>query len=157
MPVRIILVSTILILLFTVSFQVLSEKDISIYQALKMAEEVDMGDFTSVIKIVDCWAIKGTNLHNTLPCELLINSETGLIISAKNITPEAIIIDKNTYEFSGMTYTFNKNFYKTDQIYNGLEIYRNDSHYFKMKQAIFIKNEKDLVAYFMTKGPGMTK
>ncbi|MCK4259930.1 MAG: hypothetical protein KAX49_13190 [Halanaerobiales bacterium] len=157
MSTKMILFSTLFLLLLAVPASALNEQDISIYQALKIAEKVEMGNFTSVVKIVDFWAVKGSNLHNTKPCELLINARTSLIVSAKNITPKTIILGENTYEYSGTNYPYSEKFYKTNQIYNGFEIYRNDSHYFRIKQAIFIRNEEGFVAYFMTKGPGKTK
>lgn len=157
MSVRIIMTSILFLIVLTVPTLAFNEQDLSIYQALKIAEDVELIRCTHAVKIFEFWAITGTNLNNAKPGEILINARTGVIKSARNITPKAIILGENTYEFSGTIYPDSEKFYQTGQIYNGLELYRNDSRYFKIKQAIFIKNEAGFVAYFMTKGPGMTK
>ena len=159
MSARMIFVSVLVFLLLTVPVLAAnnSTPDLTIYQALQMAEKVEMGNFIGAIKTKDSWTIKGSNLNNSKPAELLINAKTGLITSAKNIILKAIILGENTYQYSDALYPSSSEFYKTNQVYNGFEIYQNDSRYFKMKHAIFIKTKEGFVAYFMTSGPGMTK
>lgn len=151
MSARMILCSVLVFLLLTVPTLAINKQDITIYQALEIAEKAEMGNITSAVKVKDSWTIKGSNLHNSKPSELLINARTGVIASASNITPKAIILGENTYEYSGGLYPSSTDFYKTSQIYNGFEIYQNDSRYFKMKHAIFIYTKEGFVAYFMTK------
>lgn len=157
MSVRMILTCALFLLLLTVPTLAQNNDGMSIFEALQLAEKAEMGSFTSAENVAGFWAIKGSNLQNTLLCELLINSKTGLIVSAKNITLKEIVLRDNTYEYSGIIYPYNDYFYKTDLIYNGFEIYQNDSRYFKIKQAIFLRDEEGFVAYFMTKGPDKTK
>lgn len=157
MPAKILLFSVLVFLILTVPVLALTKQDITIYQALQIAEKSDMGDITSVVKAKGVWTVKGSNLHNAKSAELLINASTGLVVSAKNITPKAITLGENNYEYSGTLYPASSDFYKTDQVFNGFEIYQNDSRYFMMKHAIFIKTKEGFVAYFMTAGPGMTK
>lgn len=157
MSTRIILISALALLLLTLPISALKEQDLSIYQALKIAEQAEMSNFTSIVKSEDLWTVKGNNLNNAKPSELVINARTGLVVTARNITPKAFVLGENTYEFSGTIYPKDDKYYKTNQIINGFVIYQNDSRYFQMKQAIFIMNEEGLVAYFMTKGPGKTK
>lgn len=154
---RMILFSVLIFTLLTVSASAFDKHEMTIYQALQIAEKAEMSNITSVVKTEDIWAITGSNLHNAKLSELFINTRTGLITSARNITPKAIILEENTYEYSGGLYPFSTDFYKTGQEFNGFEIYRNDLRYFRIKHAIFIKNVEGFVAYFMTEGPGMTK
>lgn len=157
MSTRMLLLGLLFVLLLTGSAIALDKQDITIYQALQIAEKAEIGNFTSVVKAEGLWTIKGSNLHNAKPSELVINARTGLIVSARNITLKAIILGENTYEYAGALYPYSKAFYKSGQVFNGFEIYQNDSRYFKMKHAIFINTKEGFVAYFMTKGPGMTK
>lgn len=157
MSARMILFSVLIFLLLTVPVSAADKQDITIYQALQIGEKAEMGTITSVVKTEDGWIIKGSNLHNSNPSALIINAQTGLVTSARNITPKAIILGENTYEYSGGVYPYNTDFFKTGQVYNGFEIYQNNSRYFKMKHAIFINTEEGFIAYFMTEGPEMTK
>lgn len=158
MSVRTMVFSLLLFLvLLPISALAASKQDLTIYQALQIAEKAEIHQITSAVKAKDFWMIKGSNMNNTKPAEIMINVKTGLVTSAKNITPNAIILGENTYGFSGTIYPVSSEFAKSDQIYNGFEIYQNDSRYFQMKHAIFIKTQEGFVAYFMTSGPGMTK
>lgn len=157
MSARKILFSVLILLLLTVPTLALEKQELTINQALQIAEKAEINNITSAIKAKGVWTVKGSNLQNSKPAELVINASTGLVTSAKNITPKTIILGENTYEYSGSLSPISKDFHKTDQVYNGFEIYQNDSRYYQMKHAIFIKTKEGFVAYFMTAGPGMTR
>lgn len=147
----------ILLLLVIGSTWALGKASLSIYDALQIAEKLEMVDFIAVLKMDGLWVVKGVNMHNLVPCELHIDVCTGLVEYSMNITPKDIVIGENTYGYSGKIYPYSSDFYKTNLKYAGLQLYRNDSRYFQMKNAIFVHNVEGFLAYFLYKGPGVTK
>lgn len=151
------LLLTLVLIVFPVVSSIQAGKEFSIYDALALCEKNEVGDFSSVVRKAGFWEIKARNLNNRQECVLHISLETGLIDYCLNVTPKDIVIGENTYGYSGRKYGDDGGFYFSELIVNGLKIYRNDSFYFRMKQGIFIKNGEEYAAYYMYKGPDLTK
>ncbi|MCK4257502.1 MAG: hypothetical protein KAX49_00895 [Halanaerobiales bacterium] len=147
----------LLIIIILLINPLIAKAELSIYDALELGEKLELFDFVAAIKMDERWVLKAYNLDNLEESELHINSETGIVEYSMNITPKDIVIGENTYGYAGNIYQYSENFYLTDLCYNCLKIYRHNSKYFKMKNAIFIHNLEGFVAYYMYTGPGVTK
>lgn len=134
-----------------------AENILTVYDALSIAEKNDVGGFVSVINNQSWWQIKGVNQNNRQPCELRIDQETGIIEYCVNVTPKDIVIGENTYGFAGKTYEKTGAFVDKGVIVNGFRIYINNDRMFQMRQAIFIQNKNQLIAYNMYQGPDLIK
>ena len=131
--------------------------EVSVFDALDICVKNEVGEFVSLNKVVGYWEIKAVNLNNQSECYLRINRKTGIIDFCSNVTPKDLIIGENTYGFSGERLKKNRKFYDTKTVVNGFRIYKNDSRFFIQRQAVFIENNGEFLAYLMYKGPGVIK
>jgi|GEM_PF-5280268 len=131
--------------------------EVTIFEALELCVENDVGEFKSVLKKDGCWQIKAMNLNNQKDCLLRIVRKTGIIEFCTNVTPIDLVIGDNTYGFSGEKLRKSKKYYETGMVVNGFRIYKNDSPFFQERRVVFIKNDDGFLAYLMYKGPGLVK